>query len=231
MKKNLLLILLLLFFVPTIANAELCTSSVQNRIKQGAYNVNFTYELVVDREYGSGYYFYVTATNLTKDLKVKYAGVEYYYNSDEKKPSEVKINVPLSGGLTYEFLMFGTSENGCVDEYIYSKKVTLPIYNIYSIHEACIGHEEVSICKKWYNGKIEDEEDFLFKLEQLTKSNDKGEEQKTEITGKNSFDKIIEFYIKNISYTLPITIFIFIFIIILIIKSIKKRKKIIKLDL
>ena len=234
MKKSFLIILLVVIILPLNANAssKICDREEYNKLKQIAYNVNISYELVIDETTEYGYYFKIFVSNLTEDIKIKHLTKFYTYDEESENKSKTDINLRLGGGLSYEFLIYGTSKTWCIDEYVGVKRITLPTYNLYFTHKECIGYEEFSLCKKWYSGDINSETDFLKRLEEYKKSLEKKEEIK-ENNRKNSsiIDKIINFYTENIYYTLPITVVVLLSSGFVIFRIRKIRKNRIKLDI
>ena len=228
MKK--ILILSLLFFplisIINVDAANICTATKYNELKREAYKVELTWDLKFDDAHN--HYFEVTVANMNKDVLLKFGDAVYEANDDG---SQFIINTVLEGGNTYEFKFYGGYDNPCVEEYIYTKELTLPKYNKYNELEECIEYEEFPLCNKWYPGDIKDKDYFLEQLEIYKKSLEKPEEPKPVVENKNIFQKIWDFYINNIKITFPITMLIILSIIILVIIKIRKKKKKIKINL
>ncbi len=227
MKKNRLLLLLLifLFFLPIKTKASnICTSTKFSNLKREAYKTQITYELKFDNKHNP--YFEVTAYNVSNDIMIVFDGSEFVPDSN----NQIKFVNYFEGGKKYEFRFYGGRNNSCVEEYVYTKKIELPNYNMYSEREECIEYEEFPLCNKWYKGEIKDENDFLDKLEEYKKTLVKEVEEVKKEETKSLFDQIIEFYTNNLILCVTITVFIVLAIIVIIIRLIVKRRKKIKLD-
>ncbi len=235
MKKNLIIFTIgsfLFLLLPLSVKAlPICNSSQYNVLKAESYNLKITYDLIVDSKTEYPYYFELTFSNLTENIKISFNNRIYMYGQNKENPSTIKIDGNFSGGEKYAFQVYGSYTTGCIDEYIAEKNISLPVYNGYSVREECIGYEQFPLCKKWYSGDIKDEESFLTKLEEYKKSLEKEEDEEKEKTTESIFDKLIDFYIDNLVYTLSITILIVGGIIAIVIINSIKRKKRVKLDL
>lgn len=224
MKKIIIVILITIFLVPiNIYAMPLCTSKIFSELKNKAYKVTFEKEFKKD-ENGDAY-FEITATNLPEELEIYYAGTTYKKNTDNEV---ITINHHFNPGETYTFEINVSYGYTCVGETAYKRKVTLPKYNIYSENSACIEYEEFELCNKWYKGDIPDINYFVNKLEEYKKSLNPEEEIKEE---KKIFEKIIDFYIDNMIYTIPITIVVVGGITYFVVTSISKKKKRAKIDI
>ena len=126
--------------------------------------------------------------------------------------------------------MYGEYGYACVGEFLYSKKVKLPKYNKYSEYDDCIEYEEFPLCNKWYDGEIDNDDYFYQKLEEYKNSLKPAEKPANVKEEKNLFQKIIDFYMDNIAFTLPITIILALIIIVLIIRKIIIKRKRVKID-
>ena len=228
MKKNFIFIVLCfsLFFNIKVDAANICTANKYNELKREAYKVELSWELKFDTDHN--YYFEVTVANMNKNILLKFGDSVYEANDDG---SQFVLNTNLEGGNTYEFEFYGGYDNTCVEEYIYTKNLSLPKYNRYNELEECIEYEEFPLCNKWYSGEIKDKDYFLEQLEIYKKSLVEPEKPKPAIDDRDFFQKILDFYVDNIKVTFPITIIIVLLIIILVFIKIKNEKKKIKIDL
>ena len=226
MKNKLLWLLLVLVIVLPISVNGLCTSKKQSNLKSIAYKTELSYELKFDSEHN--YYFEVSVTNMNKDVILIYNGVVYESKGED---DVIVIDNKLEGGATYEFNLYGGYDTACVEEYLYTKKLSIPKYNVYSERDECIEYEEFYLCNKWYPGTIGNDEFFESELNNYIESlNAKEEEEKEEVIEKGLFEKIIDFYIDNIIITLPLTILIVGVVIFMVVRNSIRRKNRIKLD-
>ena len=179
-----------------------CTKSYYNQLKSKAYQVTVNYDLHTsdDDDY---YYFTITVSNIEPGVVVNFAGLSIKH-SDEEDIHE--IHYELLGGKTYEIEMYGDEGYPCVGELLYTKKITIPKYNVYSRRPECIEYEEFPLCNKWYQKDIGTVYDFLEALEIYKKSLEKEEPQELEEDNRNIIEKIIDFYKENKIITIPITI-------------------------
>lgn len=226
MKKNKIFLFLsfLLLLLPSHVNgADICSSSKYNKLKREAFNAELKYDLKFDEAHKS--YFIVTVYNVSNNLMIRYNG------SILTPDSENKIVIPtfFDGGTTYEIKFYGGYKTACIEEYIYSKKIAIPKYNVYSERDECIEYEEFKLCNKFYPGEIQNDTEFEEKLEEYKKSIAKKKPVELE-REKNIFEKIIEFYMDNIIITGPITVVLAVGLIVYIINRLIRRKKRIKLD-
>lgn len=225
MKKNKVLIIaiFLLIFCFTTKVDALCSTKRYNNLKMIAYKAEPSYELKFDSNHR--HYFEVTVNNVDKDILVNYNGAMY-----EPVDGVVKIGSKLSGGTSYEIKLYGGYNTHCIEEYLYTKKITIPKYNPYSEKDECIEYEEFPLCNKWYSGSIANEEEFMNQLNAYIISLRTDEKEEVPVKEKGLFEKIIDFYVNNLIITLPITILIVLFIVYKIVVKIIRRKRRIKLE-
>ena len=226
MKKfKYLILIIFLMIIPTFVNASnICTSSKYNKLKALAYKTDVTYELKFDEKHNA--YFEVIVLNMSEDLILQYNSVIYEANDSGR----ITLESRFVGGETYELRFYGGYNNSCVEQYVYSKKVKIPNYNIYSERDECIEYEEFPLCNKYYSGRINSEEDFLDALDLYKKSLEKEVVDLNE-DNRTIFEKLIDYYIENIIITLPITIIIVLVVGYIIVKKIILRKKRVKVNI
>ena len=224
MKRKILLIVSILFvFTLSLKVNALCTSKRYSNLKMIAYKAEVSYELKFDENHN--YYFLLTVNNVDDNILVVFEGATY-----EPKNGVVNIASRLPGGQTYEVKLYGGYETDCVEEYLYTKNITVPKYNRLSERDECIEYEEFYLCNKWYSGNITDDESFENELDAYIKSLNKDEKEEKPTETKNLFEKIIDFYKDHLIITLPITILIIGFIGYKVVVKIIRRRKRIKLD-
>ena len=223
--KYLKYLVLLLLLVPFNVNAaNICNASRHNALKAKAYKIDLSYELKFDEEHNP--YFEITVMNMTDELMLKFAGTTY-------KASETGMFVlddKLEGGNTYKFNFYGGYGNVCVEQFVYSKSIKLPKYNIYSEREECIEYEDFPLCNKWYPKEIGSDNDFLEALEIYKDSLVDNKPIDLDKDDSTFFEKVIDFYLNHIILTLPLTIIIVGGFIYLIIKKIVNKKKRVKIN-
>lgn len=226
MKKNNIFLFLsfLMLMIPLKVNgADICSSTKYTNLKREAFNAELKYDLKFDESHKS--YFVVTIYNVSDNLIVNYNGSALTPDKDNK----IVIPTFFDGGSTYEIKFYGGYNTSCVEEYVYSKKIVIPKYNVYSERDECIEYEEFKLCGKFYSGEIKNDTDFEEQLEEYIKSLEKKPHEEKE-EEKSFFEKIIDFYINNIIITGPITIIIILALIAYIIIKIIKRKKRVKIE-
>lgn len=225
MKKIVMFFTFFLVCMPFVVNAEICSTSVYNNLKREAYKAQFSYELKFDEN--DNYYFEITVTNLNKKVLFIYAD-SVYEGNDDNLP--IKINSTFEGGKTYEFKLYGGYYTPCTEEYLYTKKVSMPKYNKYSKYEECIEYEEFPLCNKWYQGDIPDEEYFFEKLEEYKKTLVKPDEPIV-VAEKSFWDKVIEFYNENKVLSISVISIVSLSIVSLIVVKVVRRKKRVKIGI
>ena len=226
MKKNYFIIALLLFLSLSKVNAQqLCTSSNYSKVKKEAYNVNYTYEM--ERSSDNEVYFQVRVMNLKKSIMLIYDETVYEYSNTG---DTFLLPKKFEGGETVEFKIYGSYDSPCTEELMYSKKLKIPKYNIYSEEEECFEYEEFELCNKWYQGTIPNKAYFTEKLEEYKKSITKEEPVKEEKDNHSLINKIIDFYVDNIIITGSITILIIGIVFYFVIRSIIRKRKRVKID-
>ena len=224
-KKIIITIYILMLILMKNLNVNaLCTSKIYSDLKKTAYKTEVSYELKFDES--KNHYFEVKIANMDKDVILKFNGVIYESTGDV-----FTVNTKLDGGKTYEFNLYGGYDSACVEEFLYTKKIKIPKYNVYSERDECIEYEEFEMCNKWYQGDIRDEEYFKEKLNAYIESlKPKEEPKKEEPKEKNIIEKIIDFYMSNLIITLPITIVVVLGIIVKIIVNLIRKRNRVKLD-
>ncbi len=164
---------------------------------------------------------------MTKNIILIEGTTVYEY---ENVGSDFTLTYPYEGGENVKFYLYGGYDTDCVEEFLYSKELSIPKYNMYSERDECLGYEEFDLCNKWYQGDILNDEYFLEKLEEYKESIKPVEEPEEKVEEKTLLQQVIDFYIENIIFTLPVTIILVSGIIFLIIRSIRRRKERVKLD-
>lgn len=212
MRKIYILILfaLSIFLIyPNHVNAALCTKTVYNKLKEKIDDIELKWNLKFDEK--DNHYFEVDISNVDKDLMLKFAGNIY-----EPKDKKIKVSVPLEGGKIYDFKFYGGYDNPCVEEYVGTKNLKIPKYNIYSKYNECKKYSEWELCDEWYQGEIKDNNDFHTQLEEYKKKIESGE-----ITLKSKQDSNLSVIVTLLFLVIVgITCFAFYK------KSVKKNKKI-----
>lgn len=220
MKKRFIILALLFIFLLPIKTDAICTSKRYSNLKMTAYKSEVSYELKFDDYHH--YYFLLNVNNVDKDILVEFEGYRY-----EPVDGVVKIDSRLLGGETYEVKLYAGYDTYCAESFLYTKKITVPKYNVYSEKDECIEYEEFYLCNKWYAGNIPSDEFFNVKLESYIKSLKKENTNPSKKDNKSIIDKIIEIYNKYQIIILPIVIVIALFLIYkLIIKIIRRRNRI-----
>ena len=216
------------FTLDVDAARQVCSKSAESKMRAKAYKVEFSYELKFDSS-GEAY-FEISYANLQEGIEIHYG--ENVYKYDPENTSGTIKTLFQNTGATHQFDMYASYGYPCVGEKMYSKKVTLPKFNKYSQYDECIEYEEFALCHKWYKGNIENEEEFYDKLNEYILSLQVEEEKPVEEPEeKNIFEKFIDFYVKNLIITLPVTILLLVVILVVVIRKIIRRKKRVKIDI
>ena len=211
-------------YIPTEAKTT-CTTQEKNNLIQLAYNVKFDYELSDDQASGEGKRYYkITISNLTKDVYVAYDVGIYTYDEKSTTPGVVTIGSLFSSNETYYFKMYASGETKCSGQFLTTKMLRLPVYNIYSEKEACKKYPNFNLCDKNYAGNITDEQ-FNKELKNYKDSLVVGEEEKQTKKEMSIVKKIITLYTENLKISLPMTALLILVIVILIRKIIKRQKR------
>ena len=229
-KKILVTVLFVLFGLLSYDNAyaarQICSTRAYSDLRTKAYGVSFSYELKFSEDKIP--YFELSYSGLKEGVELRVGENSYTYSENG---ASGKISTTFQNtGATYEFSMYGEYGYACVGEFLYSKKVKLPKYNKYSEYDDCIEYEEFPLCNKWYDGEIDNDDYFYQKLEEYKNSLKPAEKPANVKEEKNLFQKIIDFYMDNIAFTLPITIILALIIIVLIIRKIIIKRKRVKID-
>jgi len=153
---------------PEKIDAAICTKSIYAELKEKASNIKADWELKFDEK--ENHYFVVNLSNIDKDLMLIFAGNVY-----EPKDGKINMTIPLEGGKNYEFKFYGAYYHPCVEEYVYTKNLKIPKYNTYSKLDECKKYSDWELCDEWYQGEIEDYDDFYLKLEEYKKKIESGE--------------------------------------------------------
>lgn len=223
MKKLLFAIVLFLMFIPSVNAANICTATKYNNLKAKAFNVNLSYELKFDANHKA--YFEVTVMNMTEDLILVFNNVTY----EVKDNNPFLIQTRLEGGNSYNFNFYGGYNGPCVEEFIYTKTVRLPVYNVYSEREECIEYEEFPLCNKWYQKEIVSDNAFLDALELYKESLNKKDPVDLDEDNRNIFQKIFDFYMDSLLLQI-VSVVLIIGIIYVVVKKSIDRKKRVKID-
>ena len=171
MKKKYILFIFILLFVcgiDSVFAANICTKEKYNDLKKKAVKIEMNWTLEYDND--DNFYFQINANNVDENLMLFFDGIYY-----EPKNGSIDVLTPLEGGNTYQFKFYGGYDHPCVEEYVYTKNLTVPKYNKYSELEVCSEYSEWDLCDKWYSGEIENINDFYNKLEEYKKKIDTNE--------------------------------------------------------
>lgn len=224
-KTFLMIIGIFCIFTCTQTEAKTCTTQEKNNLIQLAYNVKFDYELSEDRSSTQGLRFYkITISNLTPEIYVKYNGFDYIYDKTSTNPGvETLVNL-FETNQTYSFKLYSSNSTNCKDQYLISRTVRTPAYNVYSELAECNKYPEFKLCDKNYSGKITDDQ-FKMELEKYKEDLAQPEKKEEQKKTKTLIETIISVYIDNLKVTIPLTIILLGIIIIIIYKLIKVKRR------
>lgn len=154
MKRIKYLFFTLFIFLVTCINvdAEVCDSSDIKRLKEEAKNVVFTYEYDYEKS-GMGLYnqYNLSVNGLTDELyAVAYKTVEestYFYYIPSTGGS-------TTGSISSGEISFNVYSVNCDNKLLNKTKYKLPIFNVYSLDEECIGKEDLDVCLEFVDENI-----------------------------------------------------------------------------
>lgn len=190
MKKIVFAILFfLVMMLPSCVKADsLCTYNYQSLMKKKASNVMPSYTYTENNDKVT---FDITLTNMQPDLylvvvvnsKTNQAKNYYYSGSTE---------MVLKGYNPGDKIKFQIRTNNsiCDTSVLSTKYVNLPYYNKYYKDSLCEGKENYSVCYKW-NQENMTQEEFEKRVKELY--NEQPKEEKETTNEPNVFDKIYSF--------------------------------------
>ncbi len=221
-----LFLILLLLFIPKVDAARIvCSSNNMSKMRAKAYKIAVNYEFINN---DGDRYFLIRIMNVEKGLEVKADGHVFINGTGDQQVFEFKkysnelVTIPIEIYSGYGY--------PCVGEILYTKKIDLPKYNLYSERPECIEYEEFPLCNKWYQGNIKNYEEFEIKLQNYIDSLKPVEEKEKEKEEKGMLQKIIDFYIEHIVYTGLITVVVIVGLGYYIAKKLINRKNRVKID-
>lgn len=143
MKKNICFCLLLILIVlsPKHIKAS-CSDSEIIRLQKLASNVNITYTANENTQK-----FDIIITNLKNDLVLKDVYSNKIYNTNRE------VIIKNAGSGQYTFMIYANTK--CSNDYIKTKYIQLPYYNMYYNSQYCNGISEYAYCSKWLNKNID----------------------------------------------------------------------------
>lgn len=185
MKRNFYLKLFFIvcsfFLCITVVSAKECTTQELRELKHLAKKIEIGYDFDEKNKY-----FRIKLYNLKEGLEVSFGYNDYTYTS--KNQGVVKLDSTYFSGYQFKLNVYANGKTNCKDEFLYTVKKTLPIYNIFSTRKECIGYEMEEICRKWYDYTNISEEEFLSKITEIKKDKNTKEQ--------NFLDKIINFFVE-----------------------------------
>ena len=219
MKKVLIVLISILFFLPYKVNAEeyyWCSLDNFNKIQKLASNIttSYTYEETIEENKGN-----VVFTVKLSNLNDKFYIVNT--NTNEKYPSmngeyEVK-NVEPNTKLAFKVMASGYS----CDDYIMTVYVTTPPYNPYYVDPVCNGYTDYKLCSKWINVNMTYKE---FKKAVLSyPKEDTNKDKKTEPISFSQMLLQILLFINKYRFEILVPLIVLTTIAIIIVKISKKK--------
>lgn len=193
--KKILMVLSFLMFIGSV-KAE-CSYQDISKYKSFVGNINISYSYRIDN---STAYFDVTLSNIPNGVYFEDSttGIKY----DTFKNNEIIIKNYMGTNVSYRFY-----SSICDDEFLGSKYLSFPVYNIYSTDELCKGIENFSLCRKWADVRYS-YSDFALKVHEYKESIKKPTVEDNTIYKKSFTERLIEFYINNYYYLLGSIIFV-----------------------
>lgn len=205
MKKNYLLVLLVLFMAFTLkVNASTCSSERIVELSTLASNVNVSYEryddevtyenpLLEEQDTKITPKFYITIYNLEEGLNV-------YLKRTDTNQSIVRTvdNVDDDGVLYIDLgeaykvknveILIRSDDSNCQNEVLKSTNLTLPMYNKYFFYKACEENPDFEMCQEFTTVDYSNvsEKTFNEKLNTYKEEKQKEEERKNSVWFKIS---------------------------------------------
>lgn len=144
MKKIIFIILLLPVVVFAEASDE-CTYSDQVTLQSLAVHVNYAYEFNEDNET-----FSLIFNNVVDDIIIVYSNIDISTNDNNQV-----IIKNIKPGTSFTASIKGSYTNACTNVSLRTIRINVPYVNPYYNTNACIGYEEVSVCKsKFFDYEI-----------------------------------------------------------------------------
>lgn len=185
MKRNFYLKLFFIvcsfFLCITNVSAKECTTGELRELKQLAKKIEIGYDFDEKNKY-----FRVNIYNLKEGLEISVGYNNYTYTTKNK--GIVQLNSTYFSGYQIKLNVYANGKTNCKDEFLYTVKKNLPIYNVFSTRKECKGFETEEICRKWYDYTELSEDEFVAKITKL--KNDKTNEKET------FFNMTINFFIE-----------------------------------
>ena len=205
MNKKRVFLLLLVFIIPFLmpinAKAEeygsiedyICSEGNKTKLINKISKVKLSYEFIdepseEDKQNGYDIHFKIKVANMPESVYIKMGAYTYSLKKNGASFHLKQGFNPMGGQIKLEF--YGDDTTPCYGQYVSSKSITLPKFNVYSLSEECLEYEEFSMCNKFYKGDIGTKENFLKELEKYKKSITDKKQQRENI---NIIDRIMSF--------------------------------------
>lgn len=157
MKKGkisfIVLIILCFFTNMSISNADTCSSTKLEELKQKAENIDI-YTEFDDSSINNRIYdrYHITITGLTEGL--------YIYTDNYEKAFDMSsvVEGTINSYITTNVKKINIYSNECDDQIIKSIEMNLKKFNFYSTYKECegISGEDLAVCSKFYDGELTD---------------------------------------------------------------------------
>lgn len=233
MKKFLIFIFSLFFFVESVSAASLCSYEEQTKINQKAANVKVTYEVIekverFDDMDVTSKLFEISILNVSKEMYVTMKNnstkAEKKFTYDDAVDGIIKFEWDEIDSVTnFTIQIFTTNKTSCPDERIKTIYLTTPRYNEFSKRYICSELSDFYLCQEFVTTKEFDENYFLKQLDAFR--NETIDEKGNELDAEKDLtvtDKIFDFINNNKWYILG---GLSILATVLIVISVKRNKK------
>lgn len=198
-KLKYILIFGIVLFIPNIVKADTCSVSSTARLKNLASNITTKYdynETLLLNNYGS-VDFTITISNVTNELYVMKVDDYYYKIGHTYQPdsnNQIVIN-NLEDGISYHFIVYGNTNDGCKNTLLYEFFVNTPKYNKFYTDKLCSDIPNYKYCKKWANINLTSEqfENKVKAYKESLKKDPIDDEDGNNLEKYESFIKMIEF--------------------------------------
>lgn len=219
-RKFVLILMFLLLPISVSAYHEItnpnCTIDLKNSLRTSAFEIIYSNEKYID----SGVVYYkLSVRNISANLSMKDLDSNIIYNND------FSLNRIVPGTIR-NFQIFANSKTPCEGYNVYTKIVSIPYFNKYSLDPLCEGYEDYVLCKE--DSKINlTYEQFEDAINEYIESVNRPEPEEiiddNKIEKKNFFKDVLKFLYNNY-VTILVSIIIVGTICIVIILLVKRRK-------
>ncbi len=234
MRNGFILLLLIVSFLlfPYHILGNECPPSELQKLRQYASHVDIrhmyikNYRLEGTEEQGDnifvGNHFVISISNLQSNIIIIEAktGQAFWYDANRLNPNVMALG-GFIGGAQYTFNIYADTNDVCDFESLRVLNINLPLFNVYSNDDYCLGAEEHKFCDMWYSGPMFSSAEFYNELSEYREA----KKRENDYLNKSKWDLILDYIMNNYVVILIVTIFCSL-IIFLLVNYINKRRSI-----